>query len=213
MLNQHSWSAEVWIVQYSIWLRSRRWENRSAASHLSTQHLQNSWLSACNLQPPPPPRVSLIAHRCTSLLFQQSKFRHGLWPGRGPLVMCAYRPLQLSLGLLTRYSGGILNGRWGGGEGREASALPRLRTPTQICTICFVTQWKSLPPRRSHKSTHTNAPPPSSSSSPHLPTSIQAVLTLPSRQPCLKLKCQTTFHLQAVSHMHRGSETNTNMQC
>lgn len=148
--------------------------------------------------------------RCTSLLFQQSKFCHGLRLGRGPLVMCAYKPLQISLGLLTSYSGGILNGRWGGGYSLAENTHTNLHH--LLCDSVEIppTQQLALKYTHQHLPTTTTTHP-FSSSHPPTPASVQSWHSLHANHR-LKLKCQTTFHLQAVSHMRRRTERNTDLQ-
>ena len=112
-------------------------------------------------------RASLIPPRCTSPLFQQSKFCHRLRAGHGPPVMCAYRPLRLSLGQLTSYSGGILNGL---GAGRSCSLAEAENThtnlhhllcdsveipPTQLLSQKYTHQRPPLPPAQASRSADT----------------------------------------------------------
>lgn len=141
-------------------------EKRGQKRHTSAL---NTSRSACNLQPPPPPRVSLIPRRCTSLLFQQSKFA----------MVCVYRLLQqLSLGLLTIYNG-ILNGRWGGGGG-GGSENTHTNLHHLLCDSVEILPTQPLAQK------YTHMPPPLPSLLllllPPTHAGIRAVLTLPSRQ-------------------------------
>lgn len=160
------------------------------------------------------------------LYFPGAKLCHTMWPGTVPAVLYTYKSLQFSPGagnelVSTRNPQWRARRRWippPPPHPRLAHgcwiklALLRLRTPTHICTICFVAQRESLPlPDHSHTHTHTPSSSTSSSSSrPHLHTHTLLTVT---HTPWIvsTFKCQTTFHLPAASHMHRGSERDTDM--
>lgn len=132
-----------WSVWCCIWLRFRRWENRSAASRRSTQHLQNSSLSAGNLTPPQTVGLLDISQMYDPAL---SKFYHAMdrW-------WCA------STDLCSSASGCLLavaaesSMDWGGGAAWETSPCRAWEHPHQSAPSAL---WLSGDP--SHPTAHTN---------------------------------------------------------